>query len=106
MKTLKIKGWEYETETHDFNKKLSEIKIPKGWQLWDVSDFRYFGEKEFNKLNLWNDWFFIKQPMKVMEEKGYASWFLADSGWTNFFCLRVPTITNSLLGVRFKRRIK
>ncbi|MEK6878833.1 MAG: hypothetical protein AABY22_04460 [Nanoarchaeota archaeon] len=30
-KTLIIDGIEYETKEHDFNKKLSDIKIPKAW---------------------------------------------------------------------------
>ena len=33
-KTVIINNVEYETITHDFNKKLSEIIIPNGWRLW------------------------------------------------------------------------
>ena len=33
MKTITIDKVKYELEVHDFNKKLSEIKIPKGWRL-------------------------------------------------------------------------
>ena len=33
MKTKIINHVEYELKSHDFNKTLAEIKIPKGWRL-------------------------------------------------------------------------
>lgn len=101
-----IDGWAYETETHDKNKILSEIEIPKGKQLWKVSDFHKFGKKDFNMLKLWNEWFFIKQPIKAMAEKGYVARFVAGSDRSDLYCYGDPTYRVDRLGVRFKWKVK
>lgn len=101
-----IEGWAYETETHDKNKLLREIEIPEGKQLWEASDFEKFGAKEFDKLKLWDDWFFIKQPIKAMAEKGYVARFVAGSGWAVLVCDGDPSDRGASLGVRFKWKVK
>lgn len=106
VKYIVIDGWAYETETHDKDKLLSEIKIPKGKQLWEVSDFEKFGVKEFDKLKLWNDWFFMKQPMKAMAEKKYVAWFNGVSVGASLNCDGNPSVRSDGLGVRFKWKVK
>lgn len=39
IKSITIGEYEYECSTHDSGKKLSEIEIPKGWQLWTYEDW-------------------------------------------------------------------
>ena len=101
-----IDGWAYETETHDKNKLFSEIEIPKGKQLWEASDFEKFGVEEFDKLKLWDNWFFIKQPIKAMAERGYIARFDAYSGWAGLGCDGNPSYRVGGLGVRFKWKVK
>jgi hypothetical protein len=49
-KTKIIDNVEYELETHDFNKKLSDIKIPKGWRLWKPSEcYKLYENEEYRK---------------------------------------------------------
>jgi len=100
-----IDGWAYETKEHDFDKKLSNIEIPKGKELWLPSECRKFYEdkKLREKLNLSDCWFFVKQ---VKDNTKDVAWFDADSGWAFFNCGRVPTFANLSLGVRFKWKVK
>lgn len=108
MKTKIIDGIEYECETHDFGKKLSEIKIPKGWRLWTIEECAklHNNKKWREKLNLKDCWFFFEQPLKINDEGGYVAWFGADSGWADLDCGRYPSVTDSSLGVRFCRDVK
>lgn len=106
MKTITIDNVEYETETHDFNKTLSEIKIPKGWRLWKASDFEKFTKEDFEILNLKDSWFFIKQPFKFNKKKDYVAWFVAGSVGAVLSCVGVPADRDAGLGVRFCREVK
>jgi hypothetical protein len=99
-KTLIVDNVEYETETHDFNKTLSEIKIPKGWRLWTVEECKKLFNSHEKRLNLSDCWFFIKQPFNKFEGK-YVARFFADSGWARLDCYGGPACSNALLGVRF-----
>lgn len=105
-KTIEIEGWEYETETHDFDKKLPYIKIPKGWELWTYEDcIKLHNDKKLRKeLNLDDCWFFIEQPFKV--NKNNVARFYADSDGASLDCLGYPRGSGSSLGVRFKRKVK
>jgi hypothetical protein len=107
-KTKIIDGIEYEIETHNFNRKLSDIKIPKGWRLWTAEEcIKLHNSLEFrNMLNLEDCWFFIQQPFRFNFEKDYVARFGADSGWANLSCVGYPTGTYSSLGVRFCREVK
>ncbi len=104
-KTVIVGDWEYQTETTQLNKTFQEIEIPKGWKLWETSDFDNFGEEEFGKLNLLNSRFFIPNPIKFNREKGLVAWFFADSDGAVLSYGWIPTLRDSGLGVRFKRRI-
>lgn len=103
--TIIIDGYEYETKTHNFNKCLKDIVIPKGWELWTVSDFEKFSLKDWDNLNLKDDWFFIKYPF-AFNPNNYVARFYAGSGRTVLNCYGGPTDSISSLGVRFKRKIK
>ena len=101
-----IDGWAYETETHHHNMLLSEIEIPKGKQLWEASDFEKFEFKKFDDLKLWNDWFFIRQPIKAMAEKGYNARFVAGLFGASLVCGGDPSDRGASLGVRYKWKVK
>lgn len=104
-KTLIIDGVEYEIQTHDFNKTLLEIKIPKGWRLWKASDFEKFSLKDWDKLNLKYSWFFIDYPF-AYNPNNYVARFGADSGRAVLGCDRDPSGRDAELGVRFAREVK
>lgn len=107
-KTVKVGNVEYETETHDFNKKLSDITIPKGWRLWRYDEcVKLHNDKKLRKkLNIEECWFFIKQPFKFNEEKGYVARFDANSDGALLYCGGNPEDSGSSLGVRFARDFK
>jgi len=103
--TIKINNIEYETKTHDFNKTLSEIKIPKGWRLWTAEEcIKLFNSHE-KELNLTDCWFFIKQPFKKYQ-KEYVARFNANSDGANLYCYWDPSNRFDSLGVRFCREMK
>ena len=108
MKTKIIDGIEYECETHDFNKTLSQIKIPQGWRLWTFEECcKLHNNSEWRrKLDLEECWFFIKQPLKINIEKGYVARFFAGSGGACLGADWYPTGAGSSLGVRFCRDVK
>ncbi len=105
MKTIKINGYEYEAETHDFNKKLSDIKIPKGWELWTTEDcIKLHNNAKYRKeLNLEDCWFYIKQPF-IFNKKNYNTRFITGSGGAGLNCYGNPQGSLPELGVRFKRK--
>lgn len=104
-KTIIIDEVKYECETHDFNKKLSEIKIPKGWRLWTAEECIKLHNSEYKKkLNLIDCWFYIKQPFNINKE--YVAGFLANSVWAGLNCDRGPSYSDLALGVRFARDLK
>jgi hypothetical protein len=108
VSTIEIDGWEYENKEHGFNETLSEIKILKGWELWTYEDcIKLHNNENFRKaLNLGDCWFFIEQPFSFNKEKGFVARFYADSDRADLYCNGGPTVTNSSLGVRFKRKVK
>lgn len=105
VKTRILNGVEYEIETHDFNKTLSEIIIPKGWRLWRVSDFEKMPKEAFEKLNLKDSWFFIEQPLRFQKSK-YVAGFVAGSDGAYMGCGWDPADRDPSLGVRFCRDLK
>jgi len=104
MKTIIINNIEYEIETHNFNKTLKEIKIPKGWRLWTAEEcIKLFNSYE-KELNLTDCWFFIKQPFNKFGN--YVARFYADSLWAFLDCYWYPSYRDGSLGVRFCRELK
>ena len=105
--TIEINGYEYEIQTHDFNKKLSDIKIPKDWELWTYEDcIKLHNNPNFRKsLNLEDCWFFIEQPFMFNKENNYVARFLAYSGRACLSCDGSPADTDASLGVRFRKKI-
>lgn len=103
--TVIINGYEYETKTHDFNKCLKDIVIPKGWELWSISDFEKFSLKDWDTLNLKDDWFYIKYPF-AYNPNNYVAWFGADSDRAYLGCNWNPSVSDASLGVRFVRKVK
>ena len=105
-KTIKVDGVEYETETHDFNKKLSDIEIPKGWRLWTSEECIKLNNKVKlrKQLNLEDCWFFIEQPFLFNNK--LVAWFSANSDRAYLNCSGGPAYTYSSLGVRFCRSVK
>jgi hypothetical protein len=104
-KRIIIGDYEYETETHDFNKCLKDIEIPNGWELWVVSDFEKFSLEDWDNLNLKGAWFHIKYPF-AYNPYNFVAWFSAGSDRASLICSRYPTDSIFSLGVRFKRRVK
>jgi len=100
MKTKIIKGIEYEMETHDYNKTLSEIKIPKGWRLLKPSEALMIWE-----LEQLDDWFFVEQVVEKNKD-GKVARFNANSVRAILNCNRDPELRDSCLGVRFCRDLK
>ena len=100
-----IDGWAYETKEHDFNKKLSEIEIPKGKELWLPSEcYKFYENKELrNKLSLSECWFLVKQ---IKENTINVASFDATSGRAYLDCVRHPDDSGPSLGVRFKWKVK
>ena len=105
VRTIIIDGIEYEKETHDFNKKLSDIQIPKGWRLWTSEECIKLHNLYRKELNIEDCWFFIKQPFEFNKRKDYVARFLANSDGALLNCDGNPSSTYSNLGVRFCRKI-
>ena len=103
MKTIIINNVEYELVQHDNNKKLSDIKIKKGWRLLLPSEAMMLYEKGLIGSSFW---FYVKQTNKEEEKKGNVAWFFADSGGAVLYCDRDPSITYSSLGVILCRDVK
>ena len=103
MKTKTINGIEYEIESHDFDKKLSDIKIPKGWRLWKAHEcWLFYEDKKLRKeMNLEDCWFFVEQPRDNTSD---VAGFDAGSGRAYLDCYWGPLDTYSSLGVRFCRK--
>ena len=105
MKTIKLNGWEYTTEDLQKGKMFSEIKIPKGWELWDYNDCIKLFNSNKKELNLINSWFFIEQSIKEYKDK-YVARFYSYSVGTFLLFDGFPASSDSVLGVRFKRKVK
>lgn len=105
MKTIIFDGIEFETETHHFNKKLSDIKIPKGWRLWKSSECYdlWINDELRKRFNLNNCWFYVQQPIEKYKNK-YVAWFNAFSFGVDMCCFRDPSVASASLGVRFCRK--
>ena len=103
-----IDGWAYETKEHDFSKTLSQIKIPKGKELWTYEDcIKLHNNPNFRKsLNLETCWFFIKQHFKLNEEKNFVEWFIAGSGGADLNCNGDSDDSYSSLGIRLKWKVQ
>ncbi|MEK7179955.1 MAG: hypothetical protein AAB706_00605 [Patescibacteria group bacterium] len=97
-KTKIINNVEYELEQHDNNKKLSDIKIPKGWRLL----------KPFEAQRLWDlgylrdNWIFVENPLK----NEFVARFGAGSGRANLDCGGDPSFASPGFGVIFCRDLK
>lgn len=100
-----IDGWAYETKEHDFNKRLGEIPIPEGKELWLPSEtWRFYEDKKLREqLNLSDCWFFVKQ---VRENTTEVARFCADSDGVYLDTGYNSGGSNSTLGVRFKWKVK
>lgn len=108
VKTRIVHGVKYEIETHDFNKKLSEITIPKGWRLWTAEEcFRLHNDPTVRgELMIENCWFLIQQPFAYNQIKRLVAGFMAYSDRALLSCGRNQSYANSSLGVRFARDLK
>ena len=98
-----IDGWAYEIKEHDFDKKLSDIEIPNGKELWLPSEcWKFYEDKKLReKLNLSDCWFFVKQ---VKDNTKDVARFFAYSDRANFYCDWVPTGANPCIGVFIIRK--
>jgi hypothetical protein len=93
-------------------KSYNEIQtlIPKGWRMLNLQEGQFIVNSE--DLSRWtnfmskNDDFFIKQPFKLNEQKGYVARFLAGSDWVGLFYVADPTNSDSDLGVILCRELK
>src|SRR3990167_1830778 len=102
MKTITIDKVKYELEVHDFNKKLSEIKIPKGWRLLYPSEAILLYERGI----LTDFWIFVMQTNKEEKNKGNVAGFCANSVGAGLYCDGDPSYTDSALGVLFAKDLK
>ena len=83
-------------------KKLSEIKIPKGWRLLRLNEL----EEVMNYLikNNLGIWSYFEQPIKRFKDE--VARFGADSGYAVLYCGRDSDYSDSYLGVIFARDLK
>lgn len=100
MKTIIINNVEYELKQHDNDKKLSDIKIPKGWRLLLPSEAMMLSERGLIDNTFW---FYVKQTNKAKAEQGNVAGFYADLAGAFLNCVRNPSYTNAALGVIFCR---
>lgn len=103
---FQVGDYEYETKEHDFNNKLSSIKIPKGYRLWTSEEcITFHNDPKLRKiLNLEDCWFFIQQPFAFNQLNNLVAWFYAYSGRAVLGCDGGPTYADASLGVRFARK--
>ena len=97
MKTIKIKELkiEVETEIHDKNKCLKDIKIPKGWRLLTMNKITWLHNSKYKKkLNLNDTWEFFEQPFKFNRNNCYVARFVADSVRAYLDCGRDPSLSS------------
>lgn len=95
MKYKTINNTKYELEQHDNNKKLSEIKIKKGWRLlkpWEAQRLWDLGY-------LRDNWFFVENINKELKEIGRVAGFDANSDRAGIVCYWAPDIHGDSLGV-------
>jgi hypothetical protein len=104
--TLTIGNVIFEKNTHDFDKCLKDIVIPKDWRLWTYQEAIENYNNHKKELNLQGCWFFIEQPFKENKEKGYVARLCANSDEAYLHCNRDPSIHSGSLGVRFAKDIK
>jgi len=104
-KTVIVDNVEYEVEETQKGKKYSEIKIPKGWRLWEPEESvkLYKDKKLRKKLNLEDCWFFVQSRCFLPK---YVARFGADSDRAGLNCYGYPQDSGSGLGVRFCRDLK
>ena len=100
-----IDGYAYETKEHDFNKKLGDIRIPEGKELWLPSEcWKFYENKSLRKrLNLSDCWLFVKQVRKDTTD---VARFCAGSNGVNLGTDYDSDYSYSALGVRFKWKVK
>ena len=98
MKTKIIDNVEYELEQHDNGKKLSEIKIPKGWRLLKPNE----AMKLWDLGLLRDNWIFVENTNKKLK-KEYVARFGADLDGAYLDCNWNPQFSLSWLGVLFCR---
>ena len=103
MKTITINNVEYELEQHDNGKRLSEIKIPKGWRLLLPSEAMMLYERGLIDKSFW---FYVQQINKEEEKKGNVARFYAGSDWASLSCGGGPSGTVASLGVLFCKDLK
>ena len=103
MKTITINNVEYELEQHDNGKRLSEIKIPKGWRLLLPSEAMMLYERGLIDKSFW---FYVQQINKEGEKKGNVARFCAVSDGAVLVCGRDPSYTDASLGVLFCKDLK
>ena len=103
MKTIKINNVEYELEQHDNNKRLSDIKIPRGWRLLLPSEAMMLYERGLIDSSFW---FFVEQTNKEYKGSGYVARFVVNSGDAWLGCDGYPTYADAVLGVIFARDLK
>lgn len=105
-KLFRIGNVEFETETHDFDKCLKDIEIPKGWRLWTYREAIENHNNHKKELNLKDCWIFIEQPFKENKENGYVAGLYTVSSWAYLYCFWDPSVHVGSLGVRFCREVK
>ena len=103
MKTIIINNIEYELEQHDNGKRLSEIKIPKGWRLLLPSEAMMLYERGLIDKSFW---FYVQQINKEEEKKGNVARFYAGSVGAGLGCYRNPSYSVASLGVLFCKDLK
>ena len=110
-KTMKCKelGIEFTLKQEQNGKKFSEIKIPKGWQIFDISLFMQLWvldnyREAIMKANGNDLWIFFKN-FDYLKDRRVAKFF-ADSDGALLSCNGEPLSSNALLGVLFWRKLK
>jgi len=72
--TVVINNVEYDIVQHDNGKKLSEIKIPKGWRLLYPSEAMMLFERGIIKKG----WIYVQNVSNKYKSKDYVSRFYFD----------------------------
>ena len=104
-RTVIVGNVEYEVEETQKGIIYKDIKIPKGWRLWEPEEtVKLHKDKKLRKkLNLEDCWFFVQSRYFLPK---YVARFGADSDRADLNCDWNPRNSYSGLGVRFRRDLK
>ena len=103
---LKIK---VQTKIHHKNKTYTECKkdLSKGESIPTYEQIQWLRNSKYkDQLNLDDTWEFVQNPDNISKKNGYVARFCAYSDCAVLDCGRNSSVSGSVLGVRFVRKVK